>query len=433
MRFDWMVDRTKAPVLNEYGELSLTLPGWRTLPNGLQLCVVNGGEVEVNRVDVYVGGGLFEQPKRYVAQLLNYMLAKGTSQYSAEEIAEQMDFYGAISSGSTSDHNMKISLRSTNDNLGKLLPIFFDMLTTPQFPQIEFDKLVDRLVANVTVRMQRVSAIAGGKLSQMCFGEDSPLAQEKSADVIREVTIDDLRRFHETRFAPGNCRVVLSGKIDDDVLALVEKYFGGWQDREFEPLVGWHIEPQNEMYAVVDKPDALQTAVAIAIDAIGREHPDYIALRILVTAFGGYFGSRLMSNIREDKGYTYGIQAYLIGRKEHGYVGISTECASQYTQSVIDEIKHEMARLREEKIGHEELQMVRNHMLSDLVKTLDTPFALAGYVDSTISYGVDPDYFNRQYGEIRSITPARLHEMAKKYLVEDKMRIALAGDAKNMI
>ena len=182
------------------------------------------------------------------------------------------------------------------------------------------------------------------------------------------------------------------------------------------------------MLSIVDKPGAIQAAVSMAIQAIGRNHPDYLALRVLCTVLGGYFGSRLMSNIREDKGYTYGINAFLSGREQDGFVGVSTECDVHYTWQLIDEVKYEMQRLRDQLIPEAELALVRQYMLSDQVKTLDTPFSLASYVASTLLYGVYPEYFNRQIETILNITPQRLQQVAQAYLDLDRLRIVIAGD-----
>ena len=424
------LDRSVPPALHDYPDVTFEVPQWQVLANGIRLCVVDHGDVDVCKIDVYVGGGLLEQTKRYVPMLLCHMLAKGTLHHTSDEIAEQLDFYGAKMSASVSDHCCQATLRCANDNLEHLMPIFNEMLTCPIFPQNELDKLVDRIVAYAAISAQRVSVMADTCLSQMYYGKESLLAGEYDAEGARLVTTDDLRDFFNQHFAPGNCRVVVSGRVTEKVITEVRHCVERWQNRTFSDLKPWHREPQEVGVQIVDKPDAMQTGVAIAIDAIGRSHPDYITLRILITALGGYFGSRLMSNIREDKGYTYGIQSYLIGRGEDGYIGISTECATQYTQNVLTEIRYEMKRMREELIGEDELQMVRNHMLTDLMKTFDTAFAMAGYVGSTICYGVSPDYFNEQYKLVKSVTPEQLRAVAQRYLLEENMRIALAGDAK---
>ena len=422
-----MLDRTTPPSLQPYPDIQLTMPSWRRLPNGVQMCVIDHGEVEVNQIDVYFGGGILEQPKRYVAQLLASMIDKGSSKYSAEAIAEQMAFYGVVKGGPVSDHHIKLSLRCTGSNLPKLMPIFFDYITTPQFDAKEFNNIVEQMRANAVVESRRVASLASIRLSQMLYGEQSMMANEPEAKSIGNVGIADLRAFHNARFAPASCRVVLSGKVTPAIAAEVTRWFESWSERPVQPLAPWNCRCTHSRREVINVPQALQSGIAAAIPAIGRQHPDYIGLRILTTAFGGYFGSRLMSNIREDKGYTYGIHAYLAGRKEEGHITIATECAAQHTQDVVDEICLEMQRLREELIPDAELALVRNHMMSNLLKTFDTAFSLADYVGSTITVGVQPDYFNRHYSLLQSITPEQLRTLAQTYLIRDNLRIAIAG------
>ena len=425
-----MLDRTTPPSLQPYPDIQLTMPSWRRLPNGVQMCVIDHGEVEVNQIDVYFGGGILEQPKRYVAQLLASMIDKGSSKYSAEAIAEQMAFYGVVKGGSVSDHHIKLSLRCTGSNLPKLMPIFFDYITTPQFDAKEFNNIVEQTRANAVVASKRVGSLSSILLSQMLYGKQSIMANEIGAKSIGDVTIADLRAFHKAYFAAGNCRVVLSGKVTRAIDDEVTRWFGSWQSSSFQPLSPWQSQPIDLRRDVISVPGALQSGIAAAVCAISREHPDYIGLRILTTALGGYFGSRLMSNIREDKGYTYGIHAYLAGRKEEGHITIATECAAQHTEAVIDEIRHEMQRLRELPMPDEELALVRNHMMSDLLKTFDTAFSIADYVGSTITVGVQPDYFNRQYSILQTITPEQLQTLAQTYLVDQRLCIAIAGPVK---
>lgn len=382
------------------------------------------------QIDVYVGGGVLEQECRFVAQLLSVMLSKGSSHYSADQISEQMAFYGAEFAGSANDHHIRVTLRCMNSVLPQLIPIFFDCIATPKFDEKRFQKTVERMMANAAVARQRVDFLANTLMSQMYYGEQSMLAGEIDAQSLPQVTTEHLRRFHDKYFAPGNCQVVVSGKVTPDITALVEKWFASWQPRESEPLTQWEYTPIHQGETrVLEREGALQSAVVCTLNAVCRSHRHYIGLRILVTALGGYFGSRLMRNIREDKGYTYGIQAYLAGRKEEGHITISTQCNAQHTAKVIEEIKNEMHRLCNEPIGEQELNMVRQHMLSQLLTTFDTAFALADYVGSTICYGVHPDYFNRQYALVQSITARELLTLAQQYLVPHNMRIAIAGSA----
>jgi predicted Zn-dependent peptidase len=155
-------------------------------------------------------------------------------------------------------------------------------------------------------------------------------------------------------------------------------------------------------------------------------------LRILVTALGGYFGSRLMQNIREDKGYTYGINAMLVGRRSGAKIVITSECDTAYTYLLVREVENEIRRIQDKLMSEEELDTVKNNMLSDLAKTLDSPFSMASCVSSNIIFSTGEDYFNRQIAEITKITTKELQEVANKYLDVSKFYTAIAGDEKQL-
>ena len=209
---------------------------------------------------------------------------------------------------------------------------------------------------------------------------------------------------------------------------MVAEAFGSDRDeRAADELVMAGRVQGSEHFSFVEKEGAVQSAIQMQLPAIPRTHPDYFKLRILVTALGGYFGSRLMSNVREEKGYTYGIWASLIGARQGAYVSISTECDCAYTRPLIDEVKHEMETLRNEPIPIEELDMVRSSMLSELVKNLDTPFSIASNVGAMILYGIYPEYFNEQIRAIRAVTPEELLATARRYLLEENLYTVVAG------
>jgi len=190
--------------------------------------------------------------------------------------------------------------------------------------------------------------------------------------------------------------------------------------------------PSDIHFKVVDKDDAMQSSVVFLQNSIMRNHPDYIKLRIVITALGGYFGSRLMKNIREEKGYTYSIGASLLCTKNLSYINISSECDTAYTAELIKEVKIEIEKLRAQEMDNEELSTLKNCMLSDLVKILDTPLSMAGLVTSHLFYSTGTDYFNKQREIIENITAKDIKEIAFKYLNIDNFYIVVAGNEKLM-
>ena len=157
---------------------------------------------------------------------------------------------------------------------------------------------------------ERVSYLARRRLVQLLVGENHPMAKSVDDECVKAITRQSLIGYHNRYFVPGNCMVVVSGKIAPSELALVRSTFGRWEARPVEERHEIAEHPQPSMGEGVQKDDEVQSSVLISIDAVPRLHPDFIKLRILTTAFGGYYGSRLMQNIREEKGYTYGSESY---------------------------------------------------------------------------------------------------------------------------
>ena len=428
----FVLDRTKAPEVHELETVHLDVPRSEMLPNGLELSVVNYGDVDVCQIDVYVKHGVVNEKEPALVQFASRTITMGTEDYGVDQIAEILDFYGASLTSVEGDNYMMMSLKSTNRNLPKVLPVMYDCLTKPTFPPSVLEKVREKFVADVAVAQERVAFMARRRLRELLLGANHPAAVVVNEEVAANITCEKLLDFHKRYFVPGNCIVVVSGSISDAELDLVRSTFGGWEARQHEHSQELPVHPQETMYDVVQKDGALQSAVLIAMDVVPRSHPDYIKLRTLVTALGGYSGCRLMKNIREEKGYTYGIQSYLLGKENEGRIEITTQCGTPYTKAVIEEIKHELKVLREEPIGEDELHQVRSYVMSELVKTLDNAFSRASYIGLIKIGYLYEDYFDKQFDQVKNVTSRELQLLAQKYLTEDRMRIVVAGDASKM-
>lgn len=419
------------PEVSPFGPMSLDFPRRLTLDGGVEMYVVPGGDQDVCRVEVIFRGGAYEEEMALQATMMSSMISHGSLKCSSRDVAERMDYCGSWLSSRCLDNHTAITLHSLNRCLRDTLPLVADIIYNPAFPEREFGLMRDKTLSTYRTAREKVKYLASTEACRMYFGPDHPLSRRVSDDDVERVTVDSLRSFHSKWYHPSNCTILLSGKIGGKELELVTGLLGSKSDPRPADEFGDFAECRAECrFSLVDKPGAVQAAVSAMLPAIPRSHPDYIPLRTLVVALGGYFGSRLMSNIREDKGYTYGISAMLLGRMRGANISISTQCANEYVAPLLSEVRHELGRLREEEMSQEELDMVRLSIVSDLAKTFDTPFSIANYVASVVLYGVYPDYFNEQIRQLSAITPAKLRDMAIKYLNPDDMTIAVAGDRK---
>ncbi len=424
-----MTRRTTPPPLSSFQDLSLQFPGTITLDNGIECYVVNGGDDEMNRVAIYLNGGTMMESKPAQAILTAMILTTGSQSMTPQQVAELFDYYGARKSSDSYDYWSEVSLTSLNDNFSHTMCALCDCIMNPSFAQEELDVFKRRIAGNLSIAMQRVKYKANVCMKQLYYGKCNPLGQAITPEDIMAISREDLIEFHRNYYSADRCKVIIAGKVTDEVIATLNNTLGKWDVKLSNVNVRpWHTEPSQQMLTIVNHPGAMQSAVHMRIATIKRDHPDYLPLRVLVTLLGGYFGSRLMMNIREDKGYTYGIHAALMGIQHDGTIDIQCECATEHTWNVVKEVRHEMKRLREELVPDQELETVKQHMLSSLAKVHDTPYNIATYVSSTLLFGVYPEYHNEQLECIDTITAERLRDLAVKYLQDDMLRIVIAGD-----
>jgi predicted Zn-dependent peptidase len=212
----------------------------------------------------------------------------------------------------------------------------------------------------------------------------------------------------------------VSGKLPSNIFPLLEQHFG---DLGNNPVAVADIKPlpaAEKKYRVTNDPSGVQGAIRMGTHFPNRHHPDFIKAQVLNNVFGGFFGSRLMSNIREEKGYTYGIYSYLENHLQESAWIISTEAGRDVCEATIVEVYKEMERLRKEEVDDEELLLVRNYMMGSILGDLDGPFHIMNRWKNIILNGLPENYFDHQIDSIRKVTSAELHELANKYLQPER-------------
>lgn len=428
-----MLDRQKSPKLSTFTDLRFDYPRYIALKNGVKLYIVDSGDQEVCRFEVICRGGTFEETKPLQSLVLASMLVHGSDEYSSNDVAELLDYTGSYMNVVSHDNFTHVTLNSLTKNLEKVLPVLKSVLEAPKLPEREFELLKTQLKSAYQTARCKVRYLAQMEGRRLYFGDKHPLAYMVSDEDVDNITREDVLAFHRRFFRSENYTFVVSGRVDDRVIDLIEQYFGTARfTGDAVEFVKVERNPLETKTSLMNLDDALQSAVYMVHEGIARNHPDYIKMRILTTALGGYFGSRLMQNIREDKGYTYGINSMLMGRRCGSKLVITSECDTAYTFMLIEEVKKEIVRMQQEPMDTEELEMVKNCMLSDLAKTLDSPFSMAGCVSSNILYGTGEDYFNRQVKEITNITPTDILNVANNYLNVEDFRISIAGNVKEL-
>ena len=425
-----MLDRTTPPSIRPLGAFSLTRPERLKLKNGIPLNIIRAGSQEVVRFDVLIGAGQWHQTQALQAMFANRMLREGTSSLTSAQIAEKLDYYGAWLELSSSPNCGFITLYSLNKYFPKTLAIIADMLMNPLFPEKELEVVVESNRQQFLVNSTRVEVIARKNFNRALFGEQHPFGRYAEEADYGRLTAEVLREFYRKYYHSGNCTLYVSGKVTPEIERCIEENLGDapWgETREVSPLQLIDPQPTTEKRVFVEKADALQSSLKMGCFVMDRLHPDFLKTRAMVTLFGGYFGSRLMSNIREDKGYTYGIGAGIVNCPGSGVMAITTEADNQYIEAIVKEVYHEMDRLCNDLAPQEELEMLKSYMLGDFCRSYEGPFSLFEAWIYVQTADLDDDFFNRQVDSIRSITAEEIRDLAQRYLCKEKLIEVVAG------
>lgn len=421
-------DRKKAPEIHSIGKLSLPYISEETLPNGVRLSVLNSGDMEVNRLTVALPGGEAEEPSPLLANLTNYLITEGCKDMTGAGIAEKLEFNGAWIKPLVHTHYRSLSLYSLNSTASTVIPMFGNILTSPSFPQDAFENIAGQAVERIRIDREKVSVLAGDELRGLAYGQDSPIARYATPESVAGISRCAIKDFYYRNLNSAGIHAFLAGKISEETAACVRDMLMAFPEgKEFErtPL---GLSPSATLRRHVEKTGALQSAVKMAIPSIGRTHPDYVALRIAVIALGGYFGSRLMANIREEKGLTYGINSSLLGFPEKSYINVSTQTANENVDIVIHEVIAEMERMKDPaSYTGKEIDRLSRHVISGLASSLDTPFSVMDFRGVELFADTPADYFYRQQEVASAITPQLLAETAGKYFDTSRMYVVSAG------
>lgn len=424
------LDRTIPPSIRPMSKFDMVRPERRRMANGMPLNIIRAGSQDVVRFDILIGGGQWHQTQALQALFTNRMLREGTSSMTSAQIAEKLDYYGAWLELSSAVNYGFITLYSLNKYFPRTLAIIADMLMHPTFPDKEMEVVVETNRQQFLVNSTRVEVIARKQLHRSLFGEAHPFGRFAQAEDYDRITPDVLREFYRKYYHSDNASVYVSGKVTPEIIRSIEEHLGNAPWGETRPMASLQlVEPcqTTEKHIFVEKADALQSSLKMGGFMMDRSHPDFLKSRVMVTLFGGYFGSRLMSNIREDKGYTYGIGAGIVNCPGSGVLAITTEADNRYIDAIITEVYREMDRMCNDLAPREELEMVRSYMLGDFCRSYEGPFSLSDawiYIETA---GLDDGFFARSVDAIRSVTSDEIRGLAQRYFRKEKLIEVVAG------
>ena len=393
--------------------------------NGVRIYTLSSNDFEVVRFTFVFKAGSSLQTKPFAASSTANMLGEGSTSLTAQEIAERLDFYGSYFDVNIDRDYSYISFCTLKKFFEPTLDVAREILLHPAFPEREFEVYRQKRKQSLTIERKKVDMQSRELFAEALFGSDHPYGISTPEEEYDNLTTKILREHYDTLYTAENAFVVCSGNIDENIYAEIEALAselkaGKSANVEFG-------EPRTTHYLERDIPSALQSSIRVGRLLFPRTHPDFVGMQVVAAILGGYFGSRLMQNLREEHGYTYGVMAAMVNFEKEGYLAIATQVARERRDDAIREIYFEIERLRNELISDEELQMVKNVMIGEILRILDGPFGIADVTIENIMCGMDNSATEQSVQRIFSITPEEVKQLAEKYLKHDDLVVVVAG------
>lgn len=415
-----MLNRTEAPLIKDAIEFDLQLKPYQkmVLDNGVEVYSIDAGAQEVVQLEMIFYAGDSYQKSNGVAAATSHMLKNGTSTKTAFEINEHFEYYGAYCNRGCHHETASISLHTLSKHIEVLLPVIKEMITDSIFPEEELNIYKQNSKQKLAVSLQKCDIVANRLIDAYLYGDHHPYGKYIIAEDFDALSTSQLKDHFQQFYLNGNCVIFVAGKLPENLYTLLNEQFGKLSLKPGikNPKTVQALPVEQKKYRISNDVNGVQGAVRIARPFPNRHHPDFMPMMVLNTVFGGYFGSRLMDNIREDKGYTYGIHSYVQSHFQDTALLISTEAGKEVTEATIEEVYKEMEILREELIDEEELLLIRNYLIGTILGDLDGPFHIIGRWKNIILNNLNEQYFYDTIKMIKNISAEELRTLAIKYL-----------------
>ncbi len=396
------------------------------LANGVTLYTLPSDDFEVLRISFVFRAGSAVQQTPFSASATANLLAEGTRDLSAQQIAEGLDYYGSWFDVNLDRDYAYISFATLSRFATETLRIAEQILLHPTFPEEELRTYCAKRRQKLAIERQKVDVRAREAFARALFGGDHPYGISSPEEAYDTLDREAVVEFYRRHYIAERCFVVCSGRIGESeraaVAALAEQFPCGESTlrryAEPAPACGLHR---------IAHPGAVQSSIRIGRLLFPRQHPDFVGMQVVATALGGYFGSRLMQNLREEHGYTYGVVAAMVNFEQTGYFAVATQVGSEVTEKALEACYAEIERLREELIPEEELELVKRMMIGEMMRILDGPFGIADVTIENILCGTDNSAIDTNLRRIRALTPSDVQRLARQYLDRKELVTVVVG------
>jgi zinc protease len=423
------LNRKIAPVFNPIKQISMLPAAFKVLNNGLSCYTLTQKGSGICKVEWVFNAGYANQQKPLVAYFTNQLLECGTATMSNTEFNEAMDNYGSFLELQCDQDIAFITLYALKKYIDPSIRLVHEMLMAPTFLEMELERFRNQHLQDYNIQSQKVNTQARRLFLKSYFGETHPYAASVKASDISAVSTEDLKYFYQAFYKNAARYVFVSGDVTDTVDHVLSELY-----HENQKTIPNEIIPPRAFPGIswFEMPDKIQSALRLGCAWVSRNHPDYFNLQFLNMVLGGYFGSRLMSNIREDKGYTYGIGSSIVNYQNHAFFMISTEIDAANSKDTLLQIQLEIERLQNDRIHESEMEIVRNYLLGNILRQMDGVFNQSELYRLQIQFNLKSHYFQQFADALYAVNSNDILKLAQQYLDVKQFVICGAGKRINV-
>jgi zinc protease len=416
------------PALNSISSIQVPEVKCIRFPNGVPVYIISGGKSKAIKVDFIYQAGAWFAKKGLIAHFCNEMLLEGTATMTGNKLMERLDFYGSYVQPFAEKDYAGVSLYGIESKITPMLKIVEPMLKASIFPAESLQTILQKKKQQFIIDQAKPKVIASRETMRLLFGANHPYGWLSTEQDFDQVQREDLLDHFHSYYGSSNLSIIVSGKVNPSTVRSLENYFGQstWlQSDSIKP--SYTPAPSSLRVSHLPLENAVQSAIRIGSLIVSRKHEDYIGLQVLTLILGGYFGSRLMKNLREDKAFTYSIGAYIQNFAHSSLLVISTEVGKEYGHQAIEEIWKEMHLLQIQAIDADELQRVKNYFLGNLLHNFEGPINASDAFRSLWEAGFDFSFVDQIVQKVRTISPAEITILAQKYFNRADFVEVIAG------
>lgn len=417
-----MLDRKKGPAIHAIDSLYIPPILQYVLPNGVKVCEVNLGSQEILKMEIVHVAGRSVEDSRLISRATSSLMKEGCLGKNSAQIAEHFDYFGSSIKTASNMDFAYTTLHTLTKHFDELIPLVESIYFDPTFPEDEIQKFIHLNIQKLKEELTKNEVNTYRHITERIFGKDHPYGYNSIEEDYKKICSDKIKQHHTDYYGSDNCYIFLSGHITDNIRKQVSDRFGSRIIHSKKKKSTYSPEPVIGQKERFTSKNEHQSAIKVGRRMFDKHHEDNAPFFVLNTIYGGYFGSRLMETIREDKGYTYDIFSSIDQMLYDGCFYVSTEAATEYVDPILKEVYHQMDVLQQDKVDNEELQMVKSYLMGNFMNMLDGPMNVSSFAKAMILVGQQPEEFNDFVNRILNVDALTLVECAQKYFNKDEMK-----------